>query len=92
MRQYMSHRRWLCDKANQAHPPAAPAALERKHKPCLLMRESTERQEGLDGCCLLSRFEQEKIDAFLNDPARWRRNPAPASESPSRNILDAIST
>ena len=56
------------------------------------MRESTERQEGLDGCCLLSRFEQEKIDAFLNDPARWRRNPAPASESQSRNILDAIST
>ena len=25
------HRRRLCDKANQAHPPAAPAALERKH-------------------------------------------------------------
>ena len=31
MRQYLSHRSRLCDKANQAHPPAAPAALERKH-------------------------------------------------------------
>jgi hypothetical protein len=31
MPQYLSHRRRLCDKANQAHPPAAPAALERKH-------------------------------------------------------------
>ena len=31
MRQYLSHRRRLCDKANQAHPPAAPAALEREH-------------------------------------------------------------
>ena len=31
MRQYLSHRRRLYDKANQAHPPAAPAALERKH-------------------------------------------------------------
>ena len=34
MRQYLSHRRRLCDKANQAHPPAAPAAPERKHRRC----------------------------------------------------------
>ncbi len=31
MRQSLSHRRRLCDKANQAHPPAAPGELERKH-------------------------------------------------------------
>ncbi|MGZ6479051.1 MAG: UDP-N-acetylglucosamine 2-epimerase, partial [Bdellovibrionales bacterium] len=27
-------------------------------KPCLLLRESTERREGLDSCCVLSRFDQ----------------------------------
>ncbi len=59
-------------------------------KPCLLMRESTERQEGLDGCCLLSRFEQEKINAFLADPERFRRPDALAGGSPSRKILDAL--
>ena len=31
MFKYLPHRRWLCDEPNQAHPPAAPAALERKH-------------------------------------------------------------
>ena len=28
---YLPHRRRLCDEPNQAHPPAAPAAVERKH-------------------------------------------------------------
>ena len=59
-------------------------------KPCLLMRESTERQEGLDGCCVLSRFEQDKIDGFLADPSRYQRPAAPASASPSRKIFESL--
>ena len=31
MFQYLPHRRRLCDEPYQVHPPAAPAALERKH-------------------------------------------------------------
>ena len=31
MFQYLPHLRRLCDEPNQARPPAAPAALERKH-------------------------------------------------------------
>ena len=31
MFQYLPHRRRLCDEPCQVHPPAAPAALERKH-------------------------------------------------------------
>ena len=31
MFQYLPHRRRLCDEPNHAHPPAVPAALERKH-------------------------------------------------------------
>lgn len=31
MFQYLPHRRRLCDEPYQAHPPTAPAALERKH-------------------------------------------------------------
>ena len=30
MFQYLPHRNRLCDEPNQAHPPAAPATLERK--------------------------------------------------------------
>ena len=31
MFQYLPHHRRFCDEPNQAHAPAAPAALERKH-------------------------------------------------------------
>ena len=31
MFQYLPHRRRLCDEPYQVHPPAAPAALQRKH-------------------------------------------------------------
>lgn len=59
-------------------------------KPCLLLRESTERQEGLDGCCVLSRFDDRVIEAFLNDPKALQRSPPIHSSSPSEKILQAL--
>lgn len=61
-------------------------------KPCLLLRESTERQEGLDGCCLLSRFEPDLIDGFLRNPTAWRRAPLDINQSPTQRILDQFKT
>jgi UDP-N-acetylglucosamine 2-epimerase (non-hydrolysing) len=59
-------------------------------KPCLLMRESTERQEGLDTCCVLSGFKQEAIDGFLRDPSQFAAPGVDQGESPSRIILDTL--
>jgi UDP-N-acetylglucosamine 2-epimerase (non-hydrolysing) len=60
-------------------------------KPCLLMREATERHEGLDGPCVLSRFDRKVIKDFIEN---WRHYRAPTpkeSASPSLIILEALS-
>ena len=44
-------------------------------KPCLILREKTERIEGLNTCCLLSRFDTKLIDQFLNNPRFYERPP-----------------
>src|SRR5262249_15047431 len=60
-------------------------------QPCLILRDSTERVEGLDGgSCVLTRFEQRKIHEFLEEPARWRRPPVVLPAPPSRVVLDAL--
>lgn len=59
-------------------------------KPCLLMRESTERREGLEGCCVLSRFEPTAIAKFLAQPEAYARPPRFPTESPTRLILDHL--
>src|SRR5690606_39042805 len=42
-------------------------------KPCLIMRKNTERQEGLGENCVLSRFDEATIKAFLEDPSKYKR-------------------
>lgn len=59
-------------------------------KPCLILRESSERLEGLDSCCVLTRFEQNAIDQFLADPKRWGAPSLPAQDSPSSVILNTL--
>lgn len=59
-------------------------------KPCLLLRESTERQEGLDGCCVLSRFEDRVIQDFLDHPEKFARKASISTQSPSDSILNAL--
>ena len=60
-------------------------------KPCLLLRESTERIEGLDGPCLLTRFKTELIDRFLKDPSKFASPAILHQRSPSKIILDCLS-
>ncbi|MBX3021560.1 MAG: UDP-N-acetylglucosamine 2-epimerase [Bdellovibrionales bacterium] len=59
-------------------------------KPCLILRESTERVEGLDGCCVLSRFDEGVIEGFMSNPSGYERAPAFTSASPSLNILNFL--
>ena len=59
-------------------------------KPCLLLRMTTERQEGLGSNCLLSKFDPRLIEDFLNHPAAFVRPPQLPPRSPSFLILDAL--
>ena len=61
-------------------------------KPCLLLRDSTERVEGLkDGPCLLSQFKPELIDRFLAEPILYKRDTFDSQISPSQVVLDYLS-
>jgi UDP-N-acetylglucosamine 2-epimerase (non-hydrolysing) len=60
-------------------------------KPCLILRDHTERQEGLaSGVCVLSRFEQTAIDQFFTQIGTRKWEAAPICNSPSEIILKEI--
>lgn len=60
--------------------------------PCLLLRDQTERREGLGENCVLTRFDRAVIADFLADPERHHRPPRFPARSPSATILDLLST
>lgn len=55
--------------------------------PCLVHRAVTEHDTGLDGSVVLSRMNIETVRRFLDDPERYRCEPAPLAESPSEQIV-----
>jgi UDP-N-acetylglucosamine 2-epimerase (non-hydrolysing) len=57
-------------------------------KPLLLLREATERKEGLGENCLLSRYDSDLIEDFLSNVERYRYPPQRPVCSPSRAIAD----
>ncbi len=59
-------------------------------KPCLLLREATERTEGLNENCVLSRFDQKIIADFLENPQQFERSPSSEMHSPSKFILEIL--
>ncbi|MFC4161774.1 UDP-N-acetylglucosamine 2-epimerase [Chitinimonas lacunae] len=52
-------------------------------KPCLVLRNVTERTEGLEHNVVLSRLDPAVIDAFLAEPGRYARPPIRVDERPS---------
>ena len=58
--------------------------------PCLLLRKSTERNEGIRKNALLSRFDRELIAEFVRDPQRYRWPPISGSVHPSATIVDSL--
>lgn len=59
-------------------------------KPCLLMREKTERQEGLQKNVVLSRYKTDLINHFLSNYTHYTTEAVIPDRSPSRIILDSI--
>lgn len=59
-------------------------------KPCLIMRNTTERTEGLNENCLLSHYDKKKADEFLSHLDRYKRPPVSAKIAPSKMIVDTL--
>lgn len=55
--------------------------------PCLVHRVATERQDGLDGPVVLSKMNLDVVQAFLEDPLRYRRPPVTGSHRPSDVVV-----
>ena len=55
-------------------------------KPCLLLRQETERQEGLGANVVLSKKEKTTIYDFLVNPMRWNRQPVDSDVFPSKIV------
>ncbi|MBE2223965.1 MAG: UDP-N-acetylglucosamine 2-epimerase [Anaerolineae bacterium] len=60
------------------------------NKPCLIMRTTTERMEGLGENAFLADFSHERIDQFLNQLPSFNRVELPDSIKPSATIVDHI--
>ncbi len=60
--------------------------------PCLLLRDRTERPEGVDppGNVVLARWRWERVESFLKSPQMHRhREPIPSTQ-PSRVVVEAL--
>jgi len=55
--------------------------------PTLLWRAATERPDGVGANVVVSRYEPATIEAFLADPARWRRPAVTQRQRPSEVVL-----
>ena len=58
--------------------------------PCLLLRNETERDEGLGKNVIVSEFNFDIIDDFLNNYDKMRRNVRADNLQPSKIIVDKI--
>lgn len=59
--------------------------------PTLLFRNETERREGLGENVVLSRFDNNIINSFVDAPEHFRREPSLSHAKPSEKIIQAIS-
>ncbi|MGE0762275.1 MAG: UDP-N-acetyl glucosamine 2-epimerase [Bdellovibrionales bacterium] len=58
--------------------------------PCLLLRNATERREGLGSTAILSKFDPQIIQDFLANPQRFRRPPVVPTTSPTEIMLNIL--
>lgn len=61
-------------------------------KPLLLLREATERPEGIGENCLLSRYDPAVVDKFLENISTYERSAQAPAASPSKVIAEHCST
>jgi UDP-N-acetylglucosamine 2-epimerase (non-hydrolysing) len=60
--------------------------------PCLLLRDATERMEGLGENAVLSGFDPAVIDHFVSNYDSFRREMPEVETRPSRAVIEAIRT
>ena len=58
--------------------------------PTLLWRAATERADGVGANVVVSGYDPEVVEAFLDDPASFRRPPAATAATPSQTVLDHL--
>jgi len=58
--------------------------------PCLIMRNKTERLDGLGEMAYLSEFNQNNINAFMNSISSSVREPKVFKKNPSKLIVDHL--
>lgn len=56
-------------------------------KPIILLREATERTEGLDKNCILSKYSSDIVTIFINNIENYQKDKVTFSHSPSQNII-----
>lgn len=59
-------------------------------KPCLIMRSTTERTEGLEQNCHLALYDRKRADFFLSNLETFKRAPVFALKPPSQIIVEAL--
>jgi len=60
-------------------------------KPIILLRKATERNDGLDRNCVISKYENRVIEDFLANLDEYRFDPVQLESSPSEMIVDGCS-
>jgi UDP-N-acetylglucosamine 2-epimerase (non-hydrolysing) len=58
--------------------------------PCLILRTTTERMEGIGENAVVSNLNPDTVEGFVADPERYRRPPALSGESPSTVIARTL--
>ncbi len=59
-------------------------------KPCLILRDHTESIEGIGSCCVLSKFSDEIIDSFLDNPQIFKLINSKEKKSATDYLFEAI--
>jgi UDP-N-acetylglucosamine 2-epimerase (non-hydrolysing) len=59
-------------------------------KPCLILREESERVEGLTTSCRLSKFNKYIINDFISNPDQYRKEREIFSKRPSITIIETL--
>ncbi|MDD5638490.1 MAG: UDP-N-acetylglucosamine 2-epimerase (non-hydrolyzing) [Candidatus Pacebacteria bacterium] len=59
-------------------------------KPCLVMRKTTERKEGLDKNVVISKYDKKIIEDFINNYQEYKSNSLNFNISPSKIIVDYL--
>ena len=58
--------------------------------PTLILRDATERQEGLGSTAVLSKLDHSAINDFIKNYNRYRRPPTKIKNSPTKIIVDEL--